>query len=168
MLTANRISQTNLALVQARNVYKLLNTLRSAPPSNAHALDRMCKELASSGAVLAATLTAKREYSTSSAAGQYDIDPRFLLFEFSHSLLLRRSQVHLVWKLIADIRAGKSACHQVCVCVCTIIAPFSCISYKYKLIVDVVDLLIEYNTGSDDNGGGKDHCGWPATGHAAG
>jgi hypothetical protein len=44
---------------------------------------------------LAATLAMRRNYTVPIAPGVFEIDPRFLLFEFCHGLLLRPSQVHI-------------------------------------------------------------------------
>ena len=122
MFTANRINQTNLALVQAKGVFKILNKIKTIVAStttttptsdNISELNKLWKELASVSAVLATTLTAKREYCINLKTGSYEIDPRLLLFEFCHSLLLRKSQVQLIRKLLEDINSGRSVCHQV-------------------------------------------------------
>ena len=115
MLTANRINQTNLALLQARGLFRLLSNLKSigASESNGIQARRIRKELASSGALLAATLANRREYSIALGDGTYELDPRFLLFEFCHSLILRKSQVQLVSRLVGEVKSGGSACCQV-------------------------------------------------------
>ena len=41
-----------------------------------------------------------------------EFDPRYLVFEFTYSLMLRKSQVILVDKLMAGLREGRSMCHQ--------------------------------------------------------
>jgi len=75
---------------------------------------RARRELDTAAQTLAASLSACRHYVVpdSSKKGVFQIDPRFLLFEFSHGILLRKSQVTLVRKLIQNIRDGKSVCHQ--------------------------------------------------------
>ena len=114
MMAVNRISQVNLALMQTRSVLKLLNGLKSAFASGGDPskLSVLYKELLSSSGNLAATLATKREFSSSIGNGRFEIDPRFLLFEFCHNLLLRPPQVKLVKKLISDIQNGKSVCTQ--------------------------------------------------------
>lgn len=109
MMAVNRISQVNLALSQAHNVNRILQTLKSADDAKRNVL---LKELLSAGGNLAATVGAKREYATVHGTS-YTIDPRFLLFEFSHNILLRKAQVELVRKLMEEMKAGHSVCHQV-------------------------------------------------------
>lgn len=41
-----------------------------------------------------------------------EFDPRFLVFEFTYSLMLRKSQVILVNKFLTSLRNGQSMCHQ--------------------------------------------------------
>ena len=117
MMAVNRISQTNLALMQTRSVLKLLNgvkmALASGAPRESSQLNVLYKELLSSSGNLAATLSTKREFASALGGGKFQVDPRFLLFEFCHNLLLRPPQVKLVKKLMSDIQAGRSVCTQV-------------------------------------------------------
>jgi hypothetical protein len=110
MLITNRISHVNLALVQCRGLLKLLKTYKDA--SNEVTRLRLKKEMLSQADVLAATLSSKRFYTRKVASGQYEIDPRFLLFEYCHGLLLRQSQVVLIRRLLEDMAANRSVCHQ--------------------------------------------------------
>ena len=41
-----------------------------------------------------------------------EFDPRFLVFEFTYSILLRKSQVILVNKFMDSLRNNQSMCHQ--------------------------------------------------------
>ena len=114
MMVSNRINQSNLALLQARSLLKLLNNViaNSVDPGS----DKCKKELVSFADTLAATLAAKRHFGICLGGGVFEIDPRFLLFEYCHGLLLRKSQVDLIRKLMQNMVEGKSACHQVCIC----------------------------------------------------
>lgn len=111
MLTVNRVSQCSLALQQARGVLKLLKTLQRTG-LDAVIAGRIRKELLSLSENLAITLANKRHYSQQISAGVFELDPRFLLFEFSHGLLLRLSQVQLIRTLLSDMQQNKSVCHQ--------------------------------------------------------
>ena len=111
MMTANRISHANLALQQTRSLLKLLNDL--AKQSSEAAKERTRKELYSLSENLAATLASRRFYVSQVDAATFEVDPRFLLFEFCHGLLLRNSQVQLVRKLMGEMERGVSVCHQV-------------------------------------------------------
>lgn len=133
MMAVNRLSQTNLALSQAATVLKILlaiaaiksnsatltSSLSTKPVSvsedddSKDRLKILYKELMSSCGVLAATLSARREFVDSCGNGEYKIDPRFMLFEFCHSILLRKAQVDLVRKLYSTVASGSSICHQV-------------------------------------------------------
>ena len=119
MMTVNRISHATLALQQARGLLKVLKQLHkiSANPTNDRnaqeaAVGRLHKDLLTQGDNLAVTLAMRRNYSVPVAQGVFEIDPRFLLFEFCHGLLLRPSQVQLVTKLLGEMEAGNSVCHQ--------------------------------------------------------
>ncbi|KAJ1425171.1 hypothetical protein B484DRAFT_93375, partial [Ochromonadaceae sp. CCMP2298] len=111
MMTVNRVNHANLALQQARGVLKLLKGLQKSgiDPTTAQ---RTRKELLSLSETLAVTLANRRHYSAQLGVGTFEVDPRFLLFEFSHGLVLRQSQVTLVRRLLADMAAGTSVCHQ--------------------------------------------------------
>ena len=98
MMTVNRISHATLALQQARGLLKVLKQLHqiSANPKKDYsaqeaAVGRLNKDLLTQGDNLAVTLAMRRNYSIPVAQGVFEIDPRFLLFEFCHGLLLRSS-----------------------------------------------------------------------------
>ena len=119
MMCANRVSQINLALHQINGVKKSLMLLKShfmERPENNLTRDIICKELLSSSTNLAATLAAKRHfvYKYPGREDAFEIDPRFLIFEFCHNLLLRKAQIDLVRKLMGEMTEGRSICHQVC------------------------------------------------------
>ncbi len=110
MMSTNRVNHANLALQQARNVLKLLRKLQGTlPPAS---VERIRKELLSLGESLAVTLSSKRHFAERVSGDVFEMDPRFLLFEFCHGLLLRLSQVQLVRRLLSDMAEGKSVCHQ--------------------------------------------------------
>ena len=113
MMVANRINLANLAIQQSRNLLKMLQTLQRKAATNR---DRLIKEMLSLADTLASTIAAKRYFVDQPTTGNFEIDPRFLLFEYCHGMLLRQAQVHLVKKLIKEITEGHSVCHQVCVC----------------------------------------------------
>lgn len=111
MMSTNRINHANLSLQQSRSVLKLLKRLQdtSLAPS---AAERTRKELLSMSESLAATLVSKRHFADRLSSDVFELDPRFLLFEFCHGLLLRQSQVQLVRRLLGDMAEGRSVCHQ--------------------------------------------------------
>jgi hypothetical protein len=111
MMAVNRVSQINFALAQAAGVSKILNFISKCTDNVKKQV--LYKELASSASNLATTLAAKREFATQIDGTMFQIDPRFMLFEFCHNLLLRKAQVDLVNKLVNELHEGKSVCHQV-------------------------------------------------------
>ena len=126
MMTSNRITHATLALQQAKTLLKVLQKLSlliSQPNYNSVSgssqqvtnMVQLNKELSTQSDNLAVTLAMKRFYTLKGNSGVdvFEIDPRFLLFEFCHGLLLRPSQVHLVNKLLEEMEAGNSVCHQV-------------------------------------------------------
>jgi hypothetical protein len=111
MMSANRINHANLALQQSRTVLKLLKVLHSTSLSPTVS-ERTTKELLSQSENLATTLSSKRHFAERISGDLFEIDPRFLLFEYCHGLLLRQSQILLVRRLLSDMTEGKSVCHQ--------------------------------------------------------
>ena len=114
MMSANRITHATLALQQARSLQKVLEQMRplAGVADRLTDFNRLHKELLTQSDSLAATLMMQRTYVARTGPGVYEFDPRFLLFEFCHGLLLRPSQVQLVNKLLAEMEAGRSVCHQ--------------------------------------------------------
>jgi hypothetical protein len=119
MMTANRVTHAILALQQARGLLKVLKQMHTivinpeeSSTLQAAGLERLQKEVLTQSDNLAVTLAMRRDYTVTSGPGLFEIDPRFLLFEFCHGLLLRPSQVQLVTKLLAEMEAGHSVCHQ--------------------------------------------------------
>jgi hypothetical protein len=110
-MSANRINHATLALQQTRNLAKLLRDLKNKGTTG-DGTERVRKELFSLSENLAATLANRRHYSGTAGSALYEVDPRFLLFEYCHGLLLRASQVELVHKLLDEMHNNRSVCHQ--------------------------------------------------------
>ena len=110
LMSANRINHGTLALQQSRNLLKLLRDLKNK--LGGEGAERTRKELLSLSENLAATLANRRHFSGTVGHALYEVDPRFLLFEYCHGLLLRGSQVQLVNKLLDEMQHDRSVCHQ--------------------------------------------------------
>lgn len=138
MMSVNRISQINLAAAQANGVLKILKALQAATDDKRRHV--LYKELGSSSSNLAATLNARREFTSPSGNHAFDIDPRFMLFEFCHNILLRKPQVDLICKLVSELKAGKSVCHQMIMGAgkTTVIGPL-----LVMLMADMSTLMVE-------------------------
>jgi len=61
---------------------------------------------------LASVLAVKRHYVSPAGNGIFEYDPRFLVFEFTYSIMLRKAQVELVRQLAEAAASGRSECHQ--------------------------------------------------------
>ena len=105
LLTANRVAQLARCLEEARGLVQLVPQLQRAA-------NRAIEQAAVSQAdVLASSLVSHRHYMRCDdvAAGY---DPRLLLFEFAHGLLLREAQVRLLGLFLQAQGRGESLCHQ--------------------------------------------------------
>lgn len=143
-----RICQCNVALQQCRSIFKALHGLLGS--NNDVVKDRLAQELSALTELLAATLVNRREYAKKLNDGLFEIDPRFLLFEFCHGIMLRPSQVTLVRTLMNDIREGRSVCTQMIMGAgkTTVVGPLLAmlLASKKSLIFEVVPpALLEFS-----------------------
>ena len=151
MLTTNRINHSILALQQCRSLSKLLKALQN-PKIDSVQSERLKKEILSLGENLAATLGNKRQFTKEISSGVFELDPRFLHFEFSHGLVLRSSQVHLIRRLMQDMTENKSVCHQMIMGAgkTTVVGPLLAmlLANKSTLIFEVVPpALLDFSAG---------------------
>jgi hypothetical protein len=73
----------------------------------------MSQEIKLQSSKVAADISNERHFMTSTSDGNFiEFDPRYLVFEFTYSLMLRKSQVLLVNKLIGAMKSGRSMCNQ--------------------------------------------------------
>ena len=125
ILHANRVGQINRCMSEARGLLKLLETAahESSAALTAGATEQLISALMLKSATLADQLLARRYYVeassppsavTSAADGalssegmRLQYDPRFLLFEFTHNILLRQTQVHLIQEFVGAVRKGQ-------------------------------------------------------------
>ena len=117
-----------------------------------HEVERLKKECLTQSDNLAVTLTMRRNYTVPVAPGVFEIDPRFLLFEFCHGLLLRPSQVQLVNKLLTEMELGHSVCHQMIMGAgkTTVVGPLltMLLANANTLVVEVVPpALLDFSAG---------------------
>jgi len=151
MMTVNRVNQVTLSIQQAKATDKILRGMldKIGTPS---AFESLRKELCTLSATLAATLSAKRHFSKKLSERVYEIDPRFLLFEFCHGLILREAQVKLVHKLLDEIQGGKSVCHQMLMGAgkTTVVGPLLAmlLASSSSMIIEVVPAaLLDFSAG---------------------
>ena len=111
MLTSIRISQTHRAL---SSLSKLILLLRAVKGSNAaEEQARAVQEIKLQSSKVASDIDNGRHFMSVTADGNFiEFDPRYLVFEFTYSLMLRKSQVILVNKLTNALQRNQSMCHQ--------------------------------------------------------
>jgi hypothetical protein len=148
MMVFCRVSQCNAAIIQCSSVIKVLETLQKTTTQT----ERYFKELAALSEMLGNTITMKRTYVINSKPGLFEVDPRFLLFEFCHGIILRPSQVVLVRKLVADMSQNKPACTQMIMGAgkTTVVGPLLAVllSSHKSLVMEVVPpALLEFSAG---------------------
>lgn len=133
MLTSIRISQTHRALTRyVSRIPKSVTFLSSAASHTPYSLSqlilllrqvkgsnsteeqaRICQEIKLQASKVAADVANERHFMKPTADSNYiEFDPRYLVFEFTYSLMLRKSQVILVNKFMDALRRDQSMCHQ--------------------------------------------------------
>lgn len=110
MLRCNRMAQALRAIEAAHALAEELEAahISAGPPAD---LGSRSREILLKADAVCKELTTQRWY-VRVGGGAYAYDPRFLVFEFTHSLVLRESQVTLVNDFIARVARGESRCHQ--------------------------------------------------------
>ena len=74
---------------------------------------RIVQEIKLQSSKVAMDIANERHFMKMTPDGNYiEFDPRYLVFEFTYSLMLRKSQVILVNKLMHALQNGHSMCHQ--------------------------------------------------------
>jgi hypothetical protein len=81
--------------------------------SSSEVQSRVCQEISLQSTKVATDISTARHYMKMTTDGNFiEFDPRFLVFEFTYSLMLRKSQVILVNKLTGALANRQSMCHQ--------------------------------------------------------
>jgi Protein of unknown function (DUF3638)/Protein of unknown function (DUF3645) len=82
--------------------------------SNSKDRSRTCQEIELQAAKVATDITTDRHFMKMDSANPKVIsfDPRYLVFEFTYSIMLRKSQVILVNKFMETLKDNRSMCHQ--------------------------------------------------------
>ena len=123
LFTANRVGHVQRCLVEVRELEDLLQQLQGSSQGSVDSLEAMKHATLSKAEMLASSLTARRHYVESSTrmvtGGELgetthvaEFDPRLLVFEFTHDLMLRDAQVALLGRFLDARRRGSSLCHQ--------------------------------------------------------
>jgi hypothetical protein len=112
MLTSIRISQTHRALTSLAKLILLLRRVNVANKPDERW--KIAQEIKLQASKVALDIANERHYMKMNAANPnfIEFDPRYLVFEFTYSLMLRKSQVILVNKLMDSLLNNKSMCHQ--------------------------------------------------------
>ena len=112
IMRANRVGQINRCMSEARGLLRLLERDMSSVTEGAAA--DMASAILLKSQTLAEQLLARRHYMTPAAApvaGDGGLalayDPRFLLFEFTHNIVLRKAQVELIGEFVHAVRSAQ-------------------------------------------------------------
>jgi hypothetical protein len=105
-----RIGHIRRCITEAKELFSILRWIQN---TSAGMVDSSVKtKLSLRASAVAALLSAKRSYTEKQAHG-ISFDPRFMVFEFLHNLMLRGSQVQLVRDFCSAIAGGEGgSCHQ--------------------------------------------------------
>jgi len=97
-----------------KSLYKLTQLVRRIKPGRPREeTSRIGQEIKLQSSKVAADISNGRHYMKLSVDKNFiEFDPRYLVFEFTYSLMLRKSQVILVNKLSNSLRNNQSMCHQ--------------------------------------------------------
>jgi hypothetical protein len=107
ILHASRVGQVNRCLNEAKELQSELAALSAPSTSRDNTKVKQALErVAHKAGTLANLLSTKRHY-MQTTEGRYTYDPRFLLFEFTWNMVLRKGQIELVHEFIGNVRAGK-------------------------------------------------------------
>ena len=112
ILHASRVGQVNRSLIEAKELQAELKTLqarlsqRGGEDNDDAKMRETVSRLAHKADTLANILNTKRYYMRKEEQGRV-YDPRFLLFEFTWNLVLRKAQIELVHEFLDNVRAGK-------------------------------------------------------------
>jgi hypothetical protein len=146
----------SLTLVGQFSLSKLIILLRSVRPGNTHDQQaRICKEINLQASKVSEDIATERHFMQLTPDGNFFVfDPRYLVFEFTYSLMLRKSQVILVDK------------------VRTLVMFVALFSLMLTQFLDSVPAHAFYSkqpidVHSNDHGSGQDHCCHAATGSYA-
>lgn len=118
VLHANRIGHINRCLSEAHGLLSLLRPRGDGFGSSEAVRTEAASALTLKAQSLAEQMLVRRHYveptSRDRAGGDLDpsatglaCDPRFLLFEFTHNLVLRKAQVELVREFVGAVKAGR-------------------------------------------------------------
>ncbi len=101
--------------ITPRSLRKLILLLRRVKASNkVDERSRICQEIKLQSVKVATDIMTERHFMKMDSANPSFIsfDPRYLVFEFTYSIMLRKSQVILVNKFMDSLKNNKSMCHQ--------------------------------------------------------
>lgn len=113
VLRANRVGQINRSMSEARGLLRLLQPPGTRAKGGDDVLGDQASRITLKSQALAEQLLARRQFvvpsevPSDSGGLQLTYDPRFLLFEFTHNIVLRGTQVQLVREFVAAVRQGR-------------------------------------------------------------
>ena len=105
ILTENRIGHIRCCVGLVADIQRLLTEIKAGPAADED--DTQSRELSLKSKTLAEMLQTPR-CCAYAEKGKMSVDPRFLVFEFLHDMMLRKQQHDLVVKFISSAESGSS------------------------------------------------------------
>eukprot|EP00760_Papus_ankaliazontas_P003017 PhM_4_TR11378/c0_g1_i1/m.4426 len=148
LLHANRVGHANRAIIETRDLIKLVRRLNDADAATKLKTKAAILQKADS---LAQVLTAARHY-VDRVGERYCVDPRFLVFEFTWNIVLRKSQIEMVNAFIQDLKHGKNSVWQMVMGAgkTTVVSPLLCmfLADGKQMVMQVMpNALLEFSRG---------------------
>ena len=143
-----RIAHISRSMLKVYDLLDLLNSFDTNSSTGTQDVvlksEDVCKEL------LSGRYFMKEEKECADGKNVYTFDPRYLVFEFAHNILLRKTQVELVNKFVDSMKNDKSMCHQMIMGAgkTTVVGPLLSLilTNGYSLISEVVPhALLEFS-----------------------
>eukprot|EP00457_Paulinella_chromatophora_P000002 gb/GEZN01000002.1/.p1 GENE.gb/GEZN01000002.1/~~gb/GEZN01000002.1/.p1 ORF type:complete len:6816 (+),score=1425.09 gb/GEZN01000002.1/:114-20561(+) len=112
---SNRVGHANRCIGNATRLLQLVDRALALPEeARRKSMERSLPSLIQAADALAQNVMAKRHYVKERGGKKAELvfDPRFLIFEFTWNLLLRKKQVEIVDNFVATLRTGRSMVKQ--------------------------------------------------------
>ena len=147
LLHANRVGHANRALLETRDLIGLMKKLAAEPEARTKTKAAILQKADS----LAMVLTAARHY-VNNTNGRLSADPRYLVFEFTWNIVLRKSQIQMVRSFISDLQQGKNSVWQMVMGAgkTTVVSPLLCmfLADGKQMVMQVMpNALLEFSRG---------------------
>lgn len=113
LLKANRVGHANRCIAATLKLLSMVDKVISLEPTQRSAKQAsLLPSLLQASQALADNLVSERHYIAKNIKGSYEFDPRYLIFEFTWNILLRKKQVEIVKMFTENLVQGRSKVKQ--------------------------------------------------------